>query len=166
MFTALLGQTPGFLRRAGIVAGLLALLAGIFGMHLMAGPHAMAASGAAPAAELRLVRTPAGSHTGHDAGATLSAAVESPSPAAPHPTASGRESGCQEASCDGPGVCAEMSGMDPACIPLPGQASLAVPAPGTSIFGAVSPQGWRSARTHCTHLPGTPSPGDLCISRT
>ncbi|MDI3242259.1 hypothetical protein QK292_11195 [Arthrobacter sp. AL08] len=164
MFTALLGRTSGFLRRAGMMAGLLALLAGIFGMHLMAGPHSMAASDSTHTAELRSAPTPAGSHTGHDAGATPSA-EQPPSHMAASRTAAGHDSGCQEASCFGPGGCAEMSGMDPACIPLPGQASLAAPLPGTTVFGDAGPPYQGSACRH-VYLPGAPSPGDLCISRT
>ena len=162
MLTTLLRRTPALLRRAGLLAGLLILIAGVFGMHVMSGTHSMAAAGTTHAAEAFSVDRAAVGHTGHDGANADDGVTEPPSvpsPSNPAPSAS-------ETSCPGSGGCAEMAGMDAACIPLPGNGSLAAPLPGSTPFGGVSQPEWPSDRVAYPHEPGSPSPGDLCISRT
>ncbi len=150
MLTTLLRRFPALLRRAGLLAGLLALISGIFGMHFVPGTHSMAATGAIHAAETYSVERAPDAHTGHHVADTTSA----PTPPGP------------AASCTGSGGCAEMAGMDAGCVPSPGTGSLLAPLPGSTPFGNVSGAGQPSGHADYSFLPTTPSPGDLCISRT
>ncbi len=155
MLATLLRRSPALLRRAGILAGLLMLIAGVFGMHLMSGTHSMAAAGTVHAAEAFSEDRATAGHTGHDG--PSDGVAEAPSDT---------ELSEPPASCAGSGGCAEMTGMDAACVPAPGTASLMAPLPGSTPFGDVAGAGQSSAHTAYAFLPGTPSPGDLCISRT
>ncbi|MEO5779073.1 hypothetical protein [Arthrobacter oryzae] len=162
MLTMLLRRSPALLRRAGLLAGFMMLIAGVFGMHLMSGTHSMAAAGAIHSADALSADQATVGHTGHDGpdaddGVTEPPSVPSPSSPAPSEPA---------ASCAGSGGCAEMTGMDAACVPAPGTASLLAPLPGSTPFGDVTGAGESYDHTGYAFRPGTPSPGDLCISRT
>ena len=81
MLTTLLRRFPALLRRAGLLAGLLALISGIFGMHFVPGTHSMAAAGAIHAADTYSVARAPDAHTGHHVADTTSAPTP-PGPAA------------------------------------------------------------------------------------
>ena len=167
MLTTLLRRSPALLRRAGLLAGLLILIAGVFGMHLMSGTHSMAATGAVHAAEAFSENRATVGHSGHDGPGAGGGVTESPSvPPSSNPTSSNPAPSEPDTSCSGSGGCAEMAGMGTACIPLPGNGSLTAPLPGSTPFGGVSEPEWPSDRAAYPHVPGSPSPGDLCISRT
>ncbi|MEZ2390010.1 hypothetical protein AB6813_10740 [bacterium RCC_150] len=72
----------------------------------------------------------------------------------------------ESASCSCPEVCSSMSDMGIACVPAAAHNTLAAPLPGKPPYstGAVSPSG--VSITGYSHRPDSPSPGDLCISRT
>ncbi|MEC5182156.1 hypothetical protein [Arthrobacter sp. CG_A4] len=144
-----------FLRRAGLLAGLLSIIAGIVGMHTMTGSHSVPTSAAVPAAEmLQAMQSSAPEHT---ALAGASAIVSSESAG----TGSLPEPACADQA-----GCAMMAAMDATCIPSPGNASLAAPLPGNAPLAAHDDAGAPTQASTSSYLPGSPSPGDLCISRT
>lgn len=124
------------LKRLLLVLG---VVAGLLGMHPLAGlPMAAAHSHAA-------------AQSAHDDGAALHT-VDRPPSEAPAP-------------CDGPNPCHLMAGAGPGCVPLPGghAQGLVVPADPRTVAGTVfrAPTVPASIRG-----PGAPSLVELCISRT
>ncbi|WP_419201551.1 hypothetical protein [Paenarthrobacter nitroguajacolicus] len=145
-----------FLLRAGFLTAALAIIAGIFGMHIITGAHHMSAANSMPAAPaqstVHLESLPAG-HSQPPGASTDGAVVAQ--------AAAGASS-----SCAPDGSCPEMSAGGNACVLSPGNTSLSAPAPGTATdalpdFGAAA-----AVSTHYSYSPETPAPGDLCISRT
>lgn len=131
------GRACAFLLRMGLLAGLLAIMAGILGMHVMAGSHSLHA-------------TPV---LGESAVVNLSHAVQDAdsSPAPP---------------CASPGTCTAMSALHAVCVPAPGHNTLAAPLPGVPPYANTGMREAGAAPCGYSHRPGSPSPGDLCISRT
>lgn len=124
------------LKRLLLVLG---VLAGLLGMHPLAGLP-MAAAHLQAAVE-----------SAHDDGAALHPVDGSPSEAS--------------APCDGQGPCHTMAGAGPGCVPLPGghASGLVVPAGPRSITGTV----FRVQTVPASiRGPGAPSLVELCISRT
>jgi len=140
-----------FLRRAGLFSLVLALIAGIFGMHVMNGHHIMHG----PASAM----TVAGhSHPGGGAAHGVTAgAAHGPS---------GEEisagPGCPDGDCSG------TQAMTVSCTPSGKTSTLTVPVPETAAVGAspvrAGPAGQVSGRS--AYTPDTPSPCELSISRT
>ena len=155
MAHALPRRAAAFLHRAGLLIGMLAIIAGILGMHILSGTHPMQA----PAAGL-------GTDKPHER--QVSVAV----PAAPGGTAAHGTPAPQslpptsERSCATATLCVSMSAMDAVCIPSPGSPQLTVPLPGFTPFAATVPPTLPAGFSPYSYLPGSPSPGDLCISRT
>lgn len=150
-----------FLRRAGLFAAALAIIAGLFGMHVMTGAHSRHSSLGVPA-----IITPGG-HTGaaaaaghavHPASGTFrahAAAGISEATRTPEQLGSCSESG------NGPYA------MTGSCLPSVNTGSLSAPPPGRTVFGIIAPA--QAVGTICgdrSHPPRTPSPGELSISRT
>lgn len=157
MTDALPRRTAAILRRASLLAGLLAIIAGILGMHVMTGPHSMPASAGVPGAEVSLVmQPPATAHSAHapEAATAKGSSLSPDTTSMPGP------------SCADLGGCTKMSAMDASCIPSPGNASLAAPLPGNTPFAAHDDADARTPVSAYSYRPGTPSPGQLCISRT
>ena len=152
--TALLARrAAAFLRRTVLLAGIVAIIAGILGMHIMTGSHSMTASAPVPDAGMILaMHSREIGHTSHipAADSSLSAAMTS-----------GHGSSCSD-----PGGCAMMSAMVASCIPSPGNAQLAAPLPGSAPFAVHGGAGTPTPASAHSYLPGSPSPGQLCISRT
>ncbi|MFF1881946.1 DUF6153 family protein [Pseudarthrobacter sp. NPDC058196] len=145
-----------FLRRAGLLGAVLALIAGIFGMHVLTTTHALHPSAMAAAGGSAHHGSSGTSHTEH-----LLAASTPDMPG-------GQAASPQDAvQCSDSGNCTTMHAMTAACTPSAKSGSLAAPLPGTwvvartSIAGALTDTGaaW-------SYRPGSPSPGELCISRT
>ncbi|MDR7166128.1 hypothetical protein J2X12_004182 [Pseudarthrobacter oxydans] len=150
------GPFSAFFLRAGFLTAALAIIAGIFGMHIITGAHQMSAANSMPAAaagpSLELQSMP----TGHS-----DAPGESTDGAAVGTAAAGWSSSC------GPdGSCPEMSAGGNACVLSPGSTSLSAPAPGTAPYALTDFGAAAAASTNYSYSPGSPSPGDLCISRT
>ncbi|CAI3796873.1 hypothetical protein [Pseudarthrobacter sp. MM222] len=150
-----------FLERAGLLAGILTVLAGILGMHVMTGSHSMhSAAAITAAAGAATVHTGTAAADGHPVHGTAD-------------TASSRRTGVeiaasssvQECSCsDG---CTSMQTMTVTCTPLAKTGSLSVPLPGAGIFGSISnARAPGAVPLAYSYLPGSPSPGQLSISRT
>lgn len=147
-------RVTSLLLRAGLVMGLMAIIAGIFGMHVVSGAHTMPAAAQTSPAHQPLATGEHGSHSG----------VQSPPPqtAPTQVTLTSTPSSCS----DNGGACPSMSTMDADCVLSPANTSLSAPLPGrTSITGhSVATAG--AVHTAHSYLPGSPSPGELCISRT
>lgn len=161
-----------FLRRAGLLTAVLALIAGIFGMHVMTATHAMHS----PATAAVAVSTPHGSspataaaavsipHGSSPAGHT---AERLPGPASAQMPAAQDEAGARTGPCTDSDNCTSMQSMTAACTPSAKTGSLAAPLPGTGIITRNTNAAMLSAiGQRWSYLPGSPSPGELCISRT
>lgn len=132
------------LKRARLVLLSLALMAGILGMHVMA---------------LEPM-------DGHGTPAEASAAVHSA--AMPDHNHGGQQQPgtSLDDQCTGQHGGAGMHTMDPSCTPAAKTASLEAPPPGTGFAVATPPSGGFLTAPRWSYRPGSPSPGDLCISRT
>lgn len=143
-----------FLRRAGLFSLVLALIAGIFGMHVMNGHHIMHG----PASAMTVAESAGHSHPAGEAahGVTAGAAH----------AAAGEEISAQAGCPDG--CCSGTQAMTVSCIPSGKSDTLAAPMPGTAAVGAAlvraGPAGQVNGRS--TYWPDTPSPCELSISRT
>ncbi|MEO5321449.1 hypothetical protein PV761_23050 [Arthrobacter sp. CC3] len=153
------GRSLAFLRRVGLLAGLLTVIAGILAMHVVTGTHYMSPAFAGPGMDVPAAgvveqavptQVPASAHTGHAAAPNaVTGMVSTPAP-----------------SCAGSGPCTAMSAMDAVCVPSPATTVLAAPPPGSTPFAAQDLAVASSPAAGSSYLPGSPSPGDLGISRT
>jgi hypothetical protein len=148
-----------FLRRTGLFAAVLALIAGIFGMHVMTATHTMhSPAAAAPAVSFQHELSSTGHMGAHAPGASDSATGM---PGMPD------QAGTRTVQCTDTGNCTSMQPMTGACTPSPKTGSLAAPLPGTGIIARTINTGPAGAvSTRWAYLPGSTSPGELCISRT
>lgn len=165
MATSIADTAVAFLRRTSLLAALLAIIAGLLGMHVLAGSHgvhgtAVAApvSNSAPGnAQTTTTATAPTDHTAHTGHGSHEAA----------PAAAAESTGNQPPSCSCQGSCGEVSAAHATCVPAPGGASLTAPPPGTSPTAVPAlTTGRFQAVAEYRYLPGSPSPGDLSISRT
>ncbi|MCE3291248.1 MAG: hypothetical protein K0Q84_185 [Arthrobacter sp.] len=194
MTATLTDRATLFLRRAGLLAGLLAIIAGIVGMHILTGSHNVHMTGSSAAAQPHH-----GEQTHHGVqphhGAQTGTSVPAHHPVQPHdvvaehsvPSSYGGQDQDNQAnavrvtagvntssdpaptagtfSCLGGDPCAGMSAVGGSCIPSGSTGSLAAPPPSTVSFAADT-QAPVAVASSYTHLPESPSPADLCISRT
>lgn len=146
----------GFLCRGGRLAAIMALIAGILGMHVITVNHSMHSPAAA-------VALPAGA-------ANTSSAADAPAGhRAPdghaHPVFVQDTTGQPSDPC--PGNCHSIQATTACCTLSAKAGSLTAPLPGTTMFGAVpAADPPRSIPPRYSYLPGSPSPGELSISRT
>lgn len=162
------------LRRASLLAGLLAVIAGFLGMHIFSGSHGFHTQAPPPGS----IQASAGHSAGHPAGnpshsaaGTFSQAYDGHAAAKTTPSvtpAAATIGGTQvPPSCDCQGGCADKPSAHIDCTPSPAGASLSAPQPGTALLET---QPWSTARADrlsgYAYLPGTPTPRDLSISRT
>lgn len=142
-------STRALLGRAAVMAGILAIIAGILGMHVMTGTHSMSSIAGAG------IQQGAADHERHAADSYAAADIPPAQSTSATPSSS-----CLDA-----GTCMSMSASDGTCIPSPGNTSLCVPLPGST---PATLQGHYTsvAAIEYTYTPGTPSPGELSVSRT
>ena len=147
-----------FLRRAGLFTAVLALIAGIFGMHVMTATHAIYfPATAAATVSAHHGSSPAGHAGEHPPGPSSAPEL----PAAQDPA------GSRTVQCTDSNHCTTMQSMTAPCTPAPKTGSLAAPLPGTGITARNTTAGTQSTiSARWSYLPGSPSPGELCISRT
>lgn len=147
-----------FLRRAGLFTAVLAVMAGIFGMHVMTATHAMHFPATATASVSADHGASAAGHAGEaPAGPSI----------APDVHAAQDGAGARTMQCTDSDNCASMQSMTAACTPSAKTGSLAAPLPGTGIIARNTNAAMPSAiGLRWSYLPGSPSPGELCISRT
>jgi hypothetical protein len=151
-------HAAAFLRHAGLVAAVLAIIAGIFGMHVLTGTHAMHTPAAATAAaDVHPAVSP--DHSGH--------AAVSRTFTGSRATAEQDPAGLSGDQCSESGGCTGMHTMSMACTPSANTASMDAPEPGTFVLGILNNTAAAGAFTgQWSYLPGSPSPGELSISRT
>ncbi|QCB97459.1 hypothetical protein E5206_11475 [Arthrobacter sp. PAMC25564] len=147
------GRATAFLRRAALLAGLLAIVAGILGMHIMTGTHAMTARATGHNTRA-LPAMQASDHPGHVA---VTPAAASAAQSLTHPPGPS----CGEAC----GYTA-MSAMHADCVPSPGSTTLAAPPPGATPLTSSGGPITAVPATGYGFIPRSPSPGQLSISRT
>lgn len=147
-----------FLRRAGLVTAVLALMAGIFGMHVVTATHALhTPAAAAPTVSAPHDSSPAGHTAEHLSGPS----------SAPDVHAAEDKAGTRTVQCADSGNCTSMQSMSGACTPSAKTGSLTAPLPGTGIIARDTNTGTRSTiNALWSYLPDGPSPAELCISRT
>lgn len=177
--TARVAKAVAFLRSAGLLAAVLAVVAGFIGMHVLTGSHAAhAAAGVPVSATAQAAATMPGSahalagHGGtelrpahepqHDHAAALPAHADY---SADHRHGAVGAVGAVSDTCFGD--CSAAPGMGANCVPSPKHADWEAAPPGTAA-NAVDHHGALSdVRVHgYPYLPGSPSPGELSISRT
>jgi hypothetical protein len=176
MAAAFMSHAATALRRGFLLVGLLAVVAGFLGMHIMTGmhgAHAMTAvtSSTEPAGPSSQTAHSPASHSGAhalSAGITAHDSMAPPSATPPGPGLTGNSRTAEpSAPCVCQSSCTDPASMHSACVPSAAVTSLAAPPPGaapTSIH-TPDPRGNDAARTY-SYLPASPSPGDLSISRT
>ena len=142
MTDPLRGRATAFLLRISLLAALLSIIAGILGMHVMAGGHSMHATAAASPAAVVSQASVVGQQAVHHAA----------TPPAP--------------SCTSSGTCTGMSALHAVCVPAPGHNALTAPLPGVPPYANAGTAEAGALVSGYSHRPGSPSPGDLCISRT
>lgn len=144
------------LLRAGLLAAVLSIVTGIFGMHVITpghSPHTGHTGTGAPAAAPASAAHPAGhtavghSNTGH---------IAAPANAAEPFTAL--------ESC-GAG-CPDVREAGASCIPLGKTGSLAAVPPPVNPAADVGPAGGTQGTSGYSYIPASPTPGELSISRT
>lgn len=160
MATAPAAGAAAVLRRTALLAGILAVIAGFLGMHILAGLHGTHGQAAHPASAASVMPA-ARAHTGHSPAAAAPAA---PPVFATTVTVGGTP---MPASCTCQGGCAEKPAAHVDCTPSVSGASLSLPPPGTTV---VRSQPWATGVAVqwalSAHIPGSPTPNDLSISRT
>ncbi|MDR6414942.1 hypothetical protein [Pseudarthrobacter sulfonivorans] len=144
----------GTLLRAGLAAAVLAIIAGIFGMHVMTGNHAAHGT-----------HTAAVHASGVHASGAQKGAVhaehgpadhqEQPSPAAPPAGATSCEGSCQS-----------MQEAGTSCIPSAQAGTLALFPPHQTGAAFHAPAARGGPAVAYAYTPPSPTPGDLSISRT
>jgi hypothetical protein len=169
-----LAVPAALLRRASLLATLLAIVAGLLGMHVLAGSHGVhdmavaAASADGSVADQRTTATAGhASDAGHGGHGSHPAAAAMVAPAMTVPAPAAENTAGQPPSCSCQGNCSEVAAAHGSCVPAPGGASLAAPQPGTVAFAVPDLSAARlQAVAAYAYVPGSPSPGELSISRT
>jgi hypothetical protein len=182
MFPAPAARPADPLRRAALLAALIALIAGFLGMHILSASHDLHAhasppasitmSTAAHAVDLNASGTghPAG-HSGHSPAGTVPQTLDGP--AAPEtvlsatPRAAAGGSSHVPPSCLCQGGCTDKPAAHAGCTPSPGGATLSAPQPGAVPLALHSwTAGLADRQPDYAYRPTTPTPRDLSISRT
>ncbi|MDV8149875.1 hypothetical protein [Arthrobacter sp. B10-11] len=159
--------------RPALFLGVLAILAGFIGMHVLAPSHTQhgpVALAAVPAGTLATHATHATAPSA-EAHTAPSAMVDGTAHAAALDPASARPMGSSAPepppSCVSTGETGEMSAPHASCIPAPATAGLSAPPPGTTSLSGPEPATDTGRVLYAyAHVPGSPTPGELSISRT
>ena len=176
MAAAFMSRAAAALRRGFLLVGLLAIVAGFLGMHIMTGLHGAHATTAvtsstepagAPSRTAHGLASHAVAHalqggtTAHDSMAPAPSATAGAQPAGNGGAA------VASASCTCQSICTDLSPMHAACVPSAAVTSLAAPPPGMAPTSIHNPdtRGDGAVRAY-SYFPASPSPGDLSISRT
>ncbi|MBE4720112.1 hypothetical protein [Pseudarthrobacter sp. AB1] len=151
-------RVTAFLTRAVLLTGFLAIVAGILGMHIMTGAHSMPTATPGMDTAVQQIQNPV-SHPGRaPAQSSQTASAAGPGMLA------GSASSCADAT--NAAGCQSMSAMDAVCVLSPANTSLSAPLPGTAPLQTPDTNALAKATISYSFPPESPSPGDLCISRT
>lgn len=154
--------TTAFLPSAGLLALVIAIVAGILGMHVLTAghsEHSMAAAAPTAAGGTAAGVTAAGAAPAHDGHQEHERHAEH------HKTDAAVDAAPERDSCSG--GCTGMHTTAASCTPSAKTGSLSAPLPGTAALGSIF-----SVATPCpaalwySYVPASPSPGELSISRT
>ncbi|UZX04897.1 hypothetical protein F8G81_21575 [Arthrobacter sp. CDRTa11] len=166
-------QRRGFqrtwLQRGFLIAVVLAIAAGIFGMHVMTGGNHAGHSPTVAPAPAAAAKSTADTHDTAD--------IHPGAHGAAHDTATGSEfqhsslsepqSYTYSTECTCQTECSGAHAMGMECVPSAKTGSLAAPHPGTAALAFNTGHGSSSTPTAAYgYLPEGPSPGELSISRT
>lgn len=152
-------HAAAFLHRAGLIGAVLAIIVGIFGMHVLTGTHAMHSPASTTAAADADTTAVSPDHSGHPA---------EPGMVSDHSTSAEQDlTGAAVEPCSESGDCTSMQAMTVACTPSAKTASMAAPPPGTLVLGISNNTAATGVGTgQWSYLPASPSPCELSISRT
>ena len=157
MSAATATRRVALLRYALLLAGLLAVVVGLLGMHVLADSHGMhtQAASSGSTATSTVLHSDTQVHAAH-------AVSDTQTPA------SAPDGGTEvPPSCVCQGGCAEKPAVHAGCTPSPAGGSLSAPQPGSTFLDGES---WTAVQADrpagYAYLPGTPTPRDLSISRT
>ena len=145
-----------FPRRAGQLVAILALIAGILGMHVITVNHSMHIAAAATASPKGAAHTSSAidSHDGHDGHRRR-----------PHPALEQDATAQPPKPC--PGTCHSIRVTAASCTLSATGGTMSAPLPGSTVFGAIPDADHAgSVPRPYSYLPGSPTPGELSISRT
>ena len=156
MSAATAANPVAILRRAALLAGLLAVIAGFLGMHILAGSHGLHAQASPPGSTSTSTAHAAGPAPSEQTLAILPGTPATAPPArsqshgpvrgrtAPSVTPAAATVGGTQVppSCVCQGGCAEKPAVHVGCTPSPAGASLSAPQPGTTLLAA---QPWSAA---------------------
>ncbi|TVU62006.1 hypothetical protein FQP90_13145 [Paenarthrobacter nitroguajacolicus] len=157
--------TGSALLTASLIAGILALITGILGMHVMTGTQSVHSSAMASADMTETTGT-GSSTSGIDASGHASHLVSSPEPAALQEL-SVSNGAASPAQCSCSGNCSSQHSMSTSCIPTVSAGGLTAPAPDDTVSTTEqSAVPTFTARVPWSYRPVGPSPGELSISRT
>ena len=174
MDTATAASPTSVLRHVALLTGLLGIIAGLLGMDILAGlhgTHSQAAHAGPAHSSAATAATPHAmpadhAHAGHSPAteATAAGPVAASTVTAASVTVDGTP---MPASCTCQGGCAEKPALHLDCTPSGSSATLSAPPPCTTV---VQTQPWATAvagnPVPSAHIPGSPTPNDLSISRT
>ncbi|WP_043471860.1 hypothetical protein [Arthrobacter sp. Rue61a] len=145
---------------ATLLAAVLAIITGILGMHVMTGTHSAHSSATIPG-DLPALAAPApvtSTHAGHQPTSSGSGSLQE------LPATNGPASPAQ---CSCSGNCSSEHSMSAACTPSTAASVLAAPVPAeTPSLAAQSQASTTRVWNQWPYRPGSPSPGELSISRT
>ncbi|MET4901617.1 DUF6153 family protein [Paenarthrobacter sp. CC6] len=141
----------------GLLAAVLALIAGILGMHVMTGAHSAHAGTTVSEAGTSAAGTTVTGHDNHGPAPQENAVVQL--------TMLGDAASPAQCSCSG--NCSSQHAMATSCIPTVAPGGLTAPLPNTSIsITTPSSESANAPSIPWSYRPGSPSPGELSISRT
>ena len=145
----------------GLLGAVIALIVGILGMHVMTGTHSLHAAGTVSSAGTASGAGTASAAPGqasHERHSGHGASLEEPAAHSAAPITT-------QCSCSG--NCSAEHAMAASCIPLASTSTLSAPAPDSTPAVAPPYLGKAvAAGDDWTYRPGSPSPGELSISRT
>lgn len=157
------GPIPALLLRTGIIAAALAIIAGIFGMHVMNPNHTMHSPAAAQMGAT--LTSPTNGHADHQGAAGNGAPGPTQEAAGkPVPAGLGAESA---AACACSAECAGAETVGAACVPSAKGGTLTAPEAGQGTLASQNRRGHPGrVSASYAYLPASPSPAELSISRT
>lgn len=158
--------TGSALLTASLLAAVLALITGILGMHVMTGTHSTAHSVAMVSAGTTDTTGPVPSTPGSEASGHAGHLAASPQRAALQELSLGNGAG-SATQCSCSGNCSSQHSMSASCIPTVATAGVAAPVPDDTVsITGQSATSITTAYVRWSYRPGSPSPGELSISRT
>lgn len=146
-----------------LLAGVFAIIVGIIGMLVMTGTHSMhslaSMQGAMTSTDVESATSDgrASGHSGH--------LMSSPEPVTSEERVASNDAPPDHCACSG--NCSSQHAMAASCIPTVASGGLVAPAPAEAAsITTPTPAFAFTAWSHWPYRPGSPSPGELSISRT